>query len=155
MQAIVKHTFLISNLSQFSTVTYRGKGAMTQNQLIKVWKGQTSKYSKSFFFQSIGIAIQGGNALCHGNYWINGKTRRIELSITNFTYNILTQWCASHLLKYLISSFCLLPQIYMVQFKKNSLTYFFNTTWRHLNTLTWVSEKNDDDGSSKAKQPAS
>ena len=44
--------------------------------------------SKSFPFQTIGIAILGGNALCNQ---INRKTGGIELPIINFIYNILTQ----------------------------------------------------------------
>ena len=29
--------------------------------------------------------------VCHGNNWINGKTRGIEYPMTNFIYNIFSQ----------------------------------------------------------------
>ena len=53
--------------------------------------------------------------LCHGNNRINGKTWRIKLSITNFVYNTLSQQCASCTLIFIILSFHLLLQTYIIQ----------------------------------------
>ena len=54
-----------------------------------------SKVSTAFQIFSLSIHWNSHPArqcfVCHGNNWINGKTGGIELPITNFIYNFLTQ----------------------------------------------------------------
>ena len=50
------------------------------------------QHSKSFLFQSIGIAVQRGNASCvMGTTGSMGKLEELKLPILIFIYNILTQ----------------------------------------------------------------
>ena len=78
--------------------------------------------SKSFLIQSIGIAIQRGNASCvMGRTGSMGKLEELNYLLQILPYLLwLNDALATHW-KFLISSFCLILQIYIVQ--KNEITW--------------------------------